>query len=134
MARTSARCWSAPPGSPAQYQATPQTFFRCSSAGNGSAGGTDMGAKNAPISRGRVGRNSRYHDRISAARSIGNSVGPAATMPTGCSRKLNSVTMAAEISALDIRIPSHLPTVRQGAGTSPAGSREDTPEQGRPSR
>ena len=34
--------------SPAQHHATPQTFFRCSSSGNGSAGGTDMVAKNAP--------------------------------------------------------------------------------------
>src|SRR5581483_4425118 len=62
---------------------TPHIFCRCSSSGNGGAGGTVRNAKNPFSSRGADGMNSRYARRISADRSSDQSIGPATTVSTG---------------------------------------------------
>ena len=64
----------------------------CSGSGNGGPGGTVRNAKKPVSSSGCAGRNSRYHASTSAAASIGQRIGPAMTVDTGCSWSVNAVT------------------------------------------
>ena len=68
--RASANASSACSAGPVQHQITAATFCRCSSSGNGGAGGTLRNAKKPPSSSGALPMKSRYHASTSAESSI----------------------------------------------------------------
>src|SRR5437667_10570681 len=90
--RASAKEPSASSGAPDQHHTTAHIFCRWSSSGNGGPGGTVRNAKNPFSSSGAFEMNSLYHERISAERSSGHSVGPATTVESGLRRNAKRVT------------------------------------------